>query len=184
MNESNCGWHFHDEYSKRYHDERWCKVVHDDHELFAILIMEMMSVGLSWSLLLKREEGLRKTIDHLDPEVIANYDDKKEEELLLNPYIIKNRRKIHAMVNNAKAFLKVQEEFTSFDRYIWSFTSFKVIDHQVRDMKEVPTISDLSIQVSKDLKRRGFTFLGPTIVYSFMQSIGIYNDHTITCPYR
>jgi DNA-3-methyladenine glycosylase I len=88
------------------------------------------------------------------------------------------------MVNNAKAFLKVQEEFISFDRYIWSFTSFKVIDHQVKDIKEVHTISDLSIQVSKDLKRRGFTFLGPTIVYSFMQSIGIYNDHTITCPYR
>lgn len=184
MEKNDCGWVYHDQYSKKYHDERWCKVVHDDHELFAVMVMEMMSVGLSWALILKREEGMRRTLDNLSPGMIALYDEKREIELLSNPYIIKNKGKIHAMINNAKAFLKVQEEFTSFDRYIWSFTNNKVIDHQVKNMKEVPTISQLSKEVSKDLKRRGFTYLGPTIVYSFMQSIGIYNDHLITCSYR
>ena len=167
-----------------YHDLRWCKPEHRDRELFAMLVLEGMQAGVSWSLILNKEENFRRAFDGFDPEVVAAYDDAKTEALMQDAGIIRNRRKVEAAITNARAFLKVQEEFGSFDRYIWGFTDGQVIDHHLLDVKDMPAKDALSERVSADLKKRGFKFAGPTIIYSYLQGIGIINDHWEYCDYR
>ena len=168
----------------KYHDERWCKEVHNDQELFAMLILEGAQAGLSWNTIIEKEENYREAFDEFDPEIVADYDKDKIEELMNNEGIIRNRRKIEAAVNNAKAFLKIQKEFGSFDKYIWGFTDGKVIDNHLKNMKDMPAKSKLSEKISKDLKKRKFKFVGPVIIYSYLQGIGIINDHWEKCEFR
>ena len=167
-----------------YHDTRWCKPEHRDQELFAMLILEGMQAGVSWNLILNKEDNFRKAFDGFDPKKVAAYDGAKLEELMQDAGIIRNRSKLNAAVTNARAFLNVQEEFDSFDRYIWSFTDGRVVVHHLQDIKDMPAKDELSERVSSDLKKRGFKFVGPTIVYSYLQGIGIINDHWEYCDYR
>lgn len=184
MLQTGCGWEYVSPKSLAYHDDRWCRPVHDDQELFAMLILEGAQAGLSWDTILVKEDEYRRAFDDFDPIAVSQYSESKVAELMMNPGIIRNRRKITAAIGNALAFRKIQEEFGSFDRYIWSFTDGKVIDHHPRTLLDIPTQNELSVQVSKDLKKRGFRFTGPTIIYSYMQGIGIFNDHLETCHCR
>ncbi|MDD6370088.1 DNA-3-methyladenine glycosylase I [Galactobacillus timonensis] len=179
-----CPWAETDPYSLAYHDERWCVPVHEDQELFAMLILEGLQAGLSWQLILKREEGIRSLTDNLNPETIARYTQEDEERLCKDPRMIRSKAKIHAMVTNAIAFLCVQKEWGSFDAYIWHFTDGNVIDHRLVHPQDMPAKDALSQSVSTDLKRRGFRFTGPVITYSYLQAIGVINDHLITCPFH
>ena len=182
-----CDWGNMAKISKKmlsYHDERWCKEVHNDQELFAMLILEGAQAGLSWNTIIEKEENFREAFDQFDPKIVSEYDKNKIEELMNNEGIIRNRRKIEAAINNAKAFLKIQKEFGSFDKYIWGFTDRKVIDHHLKSFKDMPTKSKLSDKISKDLKKRKFKFVGPVIIYSYLQGIGIINDHLETCDFR
>jgi len=164
-----------------YHDNEWGVPVHDEIRHFEFLTLEGAQAGLSWSTIIKKREGYRKVFDGFDPEFIARYDDKKIEELLQDSSIIRNRLKIQSTVSNAQAFLKVQEEFECFDNYIWGFTDGKTIVNKWKTMSEVPVSTHLSDKISKDLKKRGFKFVGTTIIYAHMQAIGIVNDHTVDC---
>ena len=164
-----------------YHDQEWGFPVHDERELFELLILEGAQAGLSWITILRKRENYRVAFDGFDPQIVAAYDEKKQEELVQNPGIIRNRLKIRSAVQNAQAFLKVQQEFGSFDAYIWQFVDHQPIVNRWRKMVEVPASTPLSEQISKDLKKRGFNFVGPTIVYAYMQSIGMVNDHTVDC---
>lgn len=179
-----CSWVGASEKMIAYHDTRWCKEEHRDKELFAMLCLEGAQAGLSWQTIIDREENYRAAFDGFDPEVVASYDEEKISLLMQNPGIIRNRLKIRSAVTNAKAFLKVQEEFSSFDAYIWAFTDGKVIDHHLKSMDEMPATSLLSEEVSRDLKKRGFKFVGPTIIYSYLQGIGVINDHAVDCEFR
>lgn len=167
-----------------YHDTRWCKPEHRDGELFAMLILEGMQAGVSWNLILEKEENFRRAFDGFDPKTVASYDEQKVGTLLQDSGIIRNRSKIEAAVANARAFLRVQEEFGSFDKFIWSFTDGKVIDHHLSAGEEMPAKDALSEKISAELKRRGFKFVGPTIVYSYLQGIGVVNDHLEDCDFR
>ena len=167
-----------------YHDTRWCKPEHRDQELFAMLVLEGMQAGVSWNLILNKEDNFRCAFDGFDPTIVATYGDDKLEELMQDAGIIRNRQKLRSAINNAHAFLKVQEEFGSFDAYIWSFTNGAVIDHHLLDGADMPAKDELSERVSKDLKKRGFTFVGPTTTYSYLQGIGVINDHWEYCDYR
>lgn len=168
----------------RYHDTRWCKPEHRDGELFAMLVLEGMQAGVSWDLILEKEENFRRAFDGFDPETVASYGEEKIGALMQDKGIIRNRKKLEAAVSNARAFLKVQAEFGSFDAFIWSFTDGKTIDHHLRDLKDMPANDGLSKAVSAELKRRGFQFVGPTIVYSYLQGIGVINDHWECCDFR
>ena len=168
----------------KYHDERWCKEVHNDQELFAMLILEGSQAGLSWNTIIEKEENFREAFDQFDPKLVSEYGKDKIEELMNNEGIIRNRRKIEAAINNAKSFLKIQKEFGSFDKYIWGFTEGKVIDHHLKNFKDMPAKSKLSEKISKDLKKRKFKFVGPIIIYSYLQGIGIINDHLDYCEFR
>lgn len=179
-----CPWAANDSLLQNYHDHRWCKPVHDEHELFALLILEGFSVGLSWKLILQKETLIRENCNDLKPESCARYDEKKEKQLMELPGMIHHQGKIRSIGINARAFLNIQTEFGSFDRFIWQYTERKTIDHKASDMSLVPTRTPLSEQISKDLKKRGFQYLGPTILYSYMQSIGMVNDHLTSCPFR
>lgn len=167
-----------------YHDTRWCKPEHRDNELFAMLILEGMQAGVSWNLILEKEDNFRKAFDDFNPNVVAQYDDRKVALLMQDAGIIRNRGKICAAITNAKAFLKAQEEFGSFDNFIWSFTDGKTIDHHLTDVKDMPAKDELSERVSAALKKRGFKFVGATIIYSYLQGIGIINDHCEYCDFR
>lgn len=167
-----------------YHDVRWCKPEHRDFELFAMLVLEGMQAGVSWSLILNKEDNFRKAFDGFDPEKVAAYDQQKVEQLMQNKGIIRNRSKINGAITNARAFLKVREEFGTFDNFIWGFTGGKVIDHRLTDIKDMPAKNGLSEQISAELKRRGFKYVGATIIYSYLQGIGIINDHCIYCDFR
>lgn len=167
-----------------YHDERWCKPEHRDQELYAMLVLEGMQAGVSWNLILKKEENFRKAFDGFDPRIVAGYGTEKVEELMQDAGIIRNRKKLEAAITNARAFLRVQEEYGSFDRYIWGFTDGKTIDHHLRDIKDMPAKDELSERISADLKKKGFRFVGPITVYSYMQAIGIVNDHWEYCDFR
>lgn len=167
-----------------YHDTRWCKPEHNDKELYAMLILEGMQAGVSWDLILRKEDNFREAFDSFDPAVVASYGDDKVDELMKNAGIIRNRNKIRSAITNAQAFLRVQEEFGSFDGYIWSFTDGKVIDHHLLDGADMPSKNELSERVSNDLKKRGFKYVGPVIVYSYLQAIGVINDHWEYCEYR
>ena len=179
-----CDWKYSSEKMKVYHDTRWCNPVHDDKELFAMLILEGAQAGLSWSTIIDREENYRKAFEGFDPEKIAGYDEAKVSELLMNEGIIRNKLKIRSAIKNASAFLKIEDEFGSFDNYIWGFTGGKVIDNHIKKTEDIPAESKLSRKVSMDLKKRGFTFAGPVIIYSYLEGIGIINDHIETCIFR
>lgn len=164
-----------------YHDTEWGVPLHDDNALFEFLILEGAQAGLSWDTILRKRENYRDAFDSFDPGKVAAYDDEKCAELLLNEGIIRNRLKIKSAVENAKAFLKVQAEFGSFDKYIWSFVGGKPIDNQVKAMSDVPAKTEISDAIAKDLKKRGFNFVGSTIMYAFMQATGMVNDHMASC---
>lgn len=180
--EKRCDWVKLDEplYVK-YHDEEWGKPVYDDRKLFEMLVLEGAQAGLNWLTILKRREGYRKAFDEFKVEKVASYDEKKVEELMLNRQIIRNRRKIESAINNAKKFIKVQQEYGSFSNYIWGFVDGKPIVNHWRNVKEVPPKTELSDHISKDLKKRGFSFVGSIIIYSYLQAIGIVDDHIDDC---
>jgi DNA-3-methyladenine glycosylase I len=164
-----------------YHDHEWGVPVHDDRLLFEFLILEGAQAGLSWSTVLKKRENYRAAFDNFDAGKIARYGSKKTAQLLDNPGIIRNRLKIHATIQNAKSFLKVREEFGSFDAYLWRFVDGKPIVNRFKSMKQVPARTKISDAMSKDLLKRGFKFVGSTICYAFMQATGMVNDHLVTC---
>lgn len=172
------------EITLRYHDTRWGKAEHRDDELFAMLILEGMQAGLSWNLVLEKESEIRLAFDGLRPKTVACFGEEKIESLIRNEKIIRCRRKIVAAVENARAFLKVQSEFHSFDEFIWSFTGGTQIDHRLTRVEDMPSRCLLSEKISKELKKRGFKFVGPTIVYSYLQAIGVINDHAVDCDFR
>jgi DNA-3-methyladenine glycosylase I len=167
--------------SIRYHDEEWGLPQHDDRILFEFLLLEGAQAGLSWDTILQKRENYRAAFDGFDPERIARYDRRKVQSLLRNPGIVRNRLKIASAVKNAKAFLTVQKEFGSFDRYIWQFTGGKPRVNALRQTQRVPARTAESDAMSKDLKKRGFNFVGSTICYAFMQAVGIVNDHQMEC---
>ena len=165
----------------KYHDEEWGIPLHDDRKLFEFLILDAFQAGLSWEIVLNKRENFRKAFDNFDPQKIVNYTQTDFKRLLSNAGIIRNRLKIEATTTNAKAFLKVQEEFVSFDRYIWQFVNYKPIQNRFESLEDIPTKTAESDGMSKDLKKRGFKFVGSTICYAFMQAAGMVNDHTIDC---
>ena len=165
-----------------YHDTEWGVPLHDDTRLFELITLEGAQAGLSWSIVLAKRENYRRAFDDFDASKVARYSEAKVAELLENPGIVRNRLKIRSTIANAKAFLTVQKEFGSFDRYIWSFVGGKPIVYRRRSMKQVPARSKESDAMSKDLLKRGFRFVGTTICYAFMQATGMVNDHLVTCP--
>jgi DNA-3-methyladenine glycosylase I len=176
-----CEWVKNDPLYIAYHDEEWGVPVHSDRRLFEFLILEGAQAGLSWITVLRKRENYRQAFDGFDPEVIARYDNAKVEELLQNQGIIRNRLKIEATIINARMFLHVLEEFSSFDRYIWQFVNGHPMQNHWESIKDVPAKTKESDLMSKDLKKRGFKFVGSTICYAFMQAVGMVNDHTISC---
>ena len=176
-----CAWAASSELAIRYHDEEWGVPVHDDRTLFEFLILEGAQAGLSWNTILNKRENYRKAFDGFDPERVARYDRRKIQQLLRDPGIVRNKLKIRSAVENAKAFLCVQQEFGSFDRYIWQFVGGKPRVSRRKSFRQVPARTAQSDAMSKDLKRRGFRFVGSTICYAFMQAVGMVNDHTVEC---
>lgn len=175
-----CTWAI-EEPNLRYHDLEWGVPVHDDRLLFEFLILEGAQAGLSWTTILNKRENYRAAFDQFDPTLIARYGDKERLKLMANSGIVRNRLKIESAILNARAFLRVREEFDTFDQYIWSFVSGKPIQNARRSLKEVPASTPESDAMSKDLKRRGFKFVGTTICYAFMQAVGMVNDHLVDC---
>jgi DNA-3-methyladenine glycosylase I len=175
-----CGWAKGEQYI-RYHDEEWGVPVHDDRTLFEFLILEGAQAGLSWSTILNKRENYRRAFDGFDPQRVAQYQAKKIKALLGDPGIVRNKLKIAAAVENAKAFLRVQDEFGTFDHYIWQFVGGKPRINKWKSLKQVPARTPESDAMSKDLKRRGFKFVGSTICYAFMQAVGMVNDHLVDC---
>jgi len=177
-----CTWceGLYDDYVK-YHDEEWGVPVHDERKHFEFLILEGAQAGLSWSTILKRREGYRNAFTNFDPALVAKYDEAKYESLLQDPSIIRNRLKIKSAINNARRFIEVQNEYGSFDTYIWKFTNGKPLINTWEKMSEIPAKTELSDRVSKDLKKRGFNFVGSTIIYAHLQATGIVNDHEVSC---
>ena len=176
-----CGWATNDPLYIEYHDKEWGVPVHDDKVLFEFLILEGFQAGLSWITILKKRPYFRKAFDNFNIKKIALYDINKIEELMNNSRIVRNRLKINAAVINAKAFLAVKKEFGSFDSYIWQFTGGKTLQRTLQNLKQIPVTTAESDIMSKDLKKRGFKFVGSTICYSFMQAVGIVNDHITGC---
>lgn len=179
-----CDWAETNTLMQDYHDHEWGKPSYKDDKLYELLVLESMQAGLSWSTILNKRENFRVAFDQFDYKKIAHYDENKIEELLANPQIIRNRLKIRAAVNNAQKFLQVQENYGSFAAYIWSFVADQPIINRWQTFKEVPASTDLSKQISKELKNLGFKFVGPTIIYSFMQAIGMVNDHLEDCYFK
>lgn len=175
-----CGWAKND-LAIQYHDTEWGVPLHDDRGLFEFLILEGAQAGLSWDTILAKRENYRKAFDNFDAAKVARYGQSKCEKLLLNDGIIRNRLKIASTVSNAKAFLKVQKEFGSFDAYIWAFVGGKPVVNKLKDIGSAPAKTEISDAISKDLKKRGFNFVGSTIMYAFMQATGMVNDHLTTC---
>lgn len=176
-----CHWPGNDPLMIRYHDEEWGVPVHDDRKLFEFMVLDAFQAGLSWAIVLKKRENFREAMDNFQPEIVAGYDENKIRKLLLNEGIIRNKLKINATVTNAQRFLKVQKEFGSFDKYIWQFTGGKTIVNSWKTPEEVPVSSKESDSMSRDLKKRGFRFVGTTICYAFMQAAGMVNDHLTSC---
>ena len=164
-----------------YHDNEWGRPVHDDQKLFEMLILEGAQAGLSWITVLKKREAYRKAFDNFDPNKVVLYDDAKIQELMANEGIIRNRLKINAAIINAKLFLEVAEKHGSFDKFIWSYVDYKPITNCLENIEDLPATTPLSDKISKDLKKMGFKFVGSTIIYSFMQAVGMVNDHIADC---
>ena len=176
-----CGWCLSSDLYKEYHDKEWGVPVYNDYTLFEFLILETFQAGLSWITILNKRENFRKAFDHFDYKKIACYSEDKIQELLLDAGIIRNKLKVYSAVSNAQAFMKVQEEFGSFSKYIWDFVDGKPIDNHRKSLKEIQATTPLSDTISKDLKKRGFKFVGSTVVYAHMQATGMVNDHVEDC---
>ncbi|MBY9019098.1 MAG: DNA-3-methyladenine glycosylase I [Candidatus Lokiarchaeota archaeon] len=176
-----CEWAGNEPLMREYHDKEWGTPQHEDQILYELLILEGMQAGLSWSTVLKKRENFRKAFDNFDYKIISKYDENKVEKLLLDKGIIRNRLKINSVITNAKLFIKIQEESGSFNNYIWKFVNNKPIDNQCKSMSDIPAHTELSDLISKDMKKRGFKFIGTTIIYAFMQAIGMVNDHATYC---
>ena len=176
-----CPWCLGFEQYIQYHDEEWGVPVHDDRKHFEFLILEGAQAGLSWSMILKKREGYRKAFADFDPLKVSKFTEAKIEKLLLNPDIVRNRLKVNSAVNNAKRFLEVQKEFGSFDKYIWQFVGGKPIVNRPKNISQVPATTKESDAVSKDLIKRGFKFVGSTVMYAHMQACGLVNDHIADC---
>lgn len=178
-----CGWPSDNKLMIEYHDTEWGVPTHDDRRLFEFLMLDNAQAGLSWQTILNKRENYRKAFDNFDPIKIARYNKRKITSLLNNPGIIRNRLKVESAVTNARAFLEIQKEFDSFDAYIWQFVNGSTIRNKCRTLKDIPVTSAESDAMSKDLKKQGFKFVGSTICYAYMQSIGMVNDH-LTCCFR
>ena len=176
-----CPWATSDPLYVRYHDEEWGVPLHDDRRLFEMLVLEGAQAGLSWLTILRRREGYRRAFDRFDPQTVARYGPPDVERLLADERIIRNRLKIASAINNARAFLAVQEEFGSFDSYVWRFVDGRPLQNAWTTLEEVPAQTPVSNAMSKDLRKRGFTFVGPTICYAHMQATGMVNDHLVGC---
>lgn len=176
-----CPWCAGDPLYRKYHDEEWGVPVHEDRKHFEFLVLESAQAGLSWLTILRRREGYRKAYAGFDHAVVARYDGSKISELMRDEGIIRNRRKIESSINNAGRFLEVQQKFGSFDRYIWRFVDYQPVINSWSVLAQIPAKTALSEEISKDLRRRGFTFVGPTIVYAHMQAVGMVNDHLVGC---
>lgn len=181
MEKIRCGWCKNDPLYMAYHDTEWGIPVYDDDKLFEFLILETFQAGLSWITILRKRENFRNAFDHFDYKKIANYSEDKYEELLLDAGIIRNKLKIKATISNAVAFMEVQQEFGLFSNYIWRFTNGKPIKNKWKSLNELPATTELSDIISKDLKKRGFKFVGSTVIYAHMQATGIINDHVTNC---
>lgn len=180
-NKSRCGWCDKDDLYRNYHDNEWGNPVYDDDKLFEFLVLETFQAGLSWHTILKKRYNFKKAFDYFDYKKIASYNEDKVQELLQDVGIIRNQLKIRGTILNAAAFLKAQEEFGSFSKYIWNFTDGKPIINHPKSIKDIPTSTPLSDALSMDLKKRGFKFVGSTVVYALMQATGIVNDHVEAC---
>lgn len=176
-----CAWCLKFESYIRYHDEEWGIPVHDDRVHFEFLILEGAQAGLSWSMILKKREGYRKNFAAFDPEKVARFTQNRINKILLDPAIVRNRLKVQAAINNAKQFLKIQKEFGSFDRYIWNFVNGKPIVNKRKSLTNIPPTTRESDALSKDLIKRGFKFVGSTVIYAHMQACGLVNDHLLEC---
>ncbi|SJM89943.1 DNA-3-methyladenine glycosylase I [Crenothrix polyspora] len=176
-----CVWSIKTDIEGAYHDIEWGVPVHDDRLLFEFIVLEGAQAGLSWLTILKKRDGYRHAFDNFEVIKVAAYDEDKIQQLLLNPDIVRNKLKIKSAVTNACAFLKVQQEFGSFDSYLWHFVDNKPVQNNWKSQQELPASSHLSDLISRDLKKRGFKFMGSTICYAFMQAIGMINDHTVDC---
>ena len=176
-----CSWVLSSQLEVDYHDDEWGVPIHEDRLLFEFLTLEGAQAGLSWSTILKKREEYRKAFDNFEPSIIAHYDDNKINSLLANSGIIRNKQKINSVVTNARAFLAIQESFGSFDAYIWLFVDKQPLQNAWKNHAEVPAATLLSEIMSKDLKKRGFKFVGSIICYAYMQAIGLVNDHTVDC---
>ena len=170
-----------DEPNTTYHDEEWGTPLHDDQKLFEFLILEGAQAGLSWTTILNRRDGYRVAFSNFDAKKVSKYTQKRIEKLLQDESIIRNKLKINSAINNAKSFLKIQDEFGTFDKYLWAFVDHKPIKNKFKKSSELPATSEISEKLSKDLKKRGFNFVGPTICYALMQAVGMVNDHTSDC---
>ena len=175
-----CEW-AKDEPNMTYHDKEWGKTQHNDQKLFEFLILEGAQAGLSWTTILKRRDGYRKAFSDFDALKVSKFTQKNVEKLLKDEYIIRNKLKINSAINNAKQFLKIQEEFDSFDKYLWGFVKNKPIKNKFKKLSDLPATTEISEKLSQDLKKRGFNFVGPTICYALMQATGMVNDHTSNC---
>ena len=180
-NKIRCAWCLKSELYMRYHDEEWGKPVHEDRIHFEFLILEGAQAGLSWSTILNKRDGYRKSFAAFDPEKVARFTQKRIEKILLDPGIVRNRLKVQAAVNNAKQFLKIQKEFGSFDRYIWNFVNGIPIVNKRKSLTNIPPTTKESDALSKDLIKRGFKFVGSTVIYAHMQACGLVNDHLMEC---
>jgi DNA-3-methyladenine glycosylase I len=176
-----CEWANRSELEQSYHDNEWGVAIHDDRSLFEFLVLEGAQAGLSWSTILKKREGYRKAFDNFDVQKISRYSENKVSRLLVNSEIIRNKLKINATITNAGAFLRVQEQFGSFDHYIWQFVRGRPIQNSWEKMTDIPSSTPESEAMSKDLQKRGFKFVGTTICYAFMQAVGMVNDHVVSC---
>ena len=176
-----CAWCGNDPLYQKYHDEEWGTPVYDDATLFEFLVLETFQAGLSWITILRKREHFRIAFDQFDYKKIANYSENKIQQLLLDSGIIRNRLKIRAAISNANAFMEVQNEFGSFSKYIWNFTNGKPIENQLKTLQDIPATTPLSDTISKDLKKRGFKFVGSIVIYAQMQATGMVNDHVADC---
>lgn len=176
-----CGWAGTDPLYVAYHDEEWGVPAHDDRTLFEFLILEGAQAGLSWSTILKKRDNYRRAFDGFDPAAVAAYDEARIAALLADPGIVRNRLKVRATVRNAQNYLRVQQEFGRFDTYVWGFVGGRPIVNHWQSLREVPAETAESRALSQDLQRRGFTFVGPTIIYAYMQAVGMVNDHLVSC---
>ncbi|MDB2607049.1 DNA-3-methyladenine glycosylase I [Zobellia sp.] len=181
MEKQRCGWCKGDALYEAYHDEEWGLPVKDDDTLFEFLVLETFQAGLSWITILRKRENFRTALDHFDYKKIAEYQEDKIQALLQDAGIVRNKLKVRATVSNALAFIKIQDEFGSFSKYVWGFVNESPIKNSVVNYKNAPATTEISDTLSKDLKKRGFKFVGSTVVYAFMQAVGMVNDHEISC---